>query len=62
MLLAVVVIGIVTIGSTVAAARHLTNKESAGGAQPGLHVGGARGMQNRFSRYHRSQSPWTGSD
>ena len=61
MLLAVVVIGIVTIGSTVAAARHLTNKESAGGAQPGLHVGGARGMQNRFSRYHRSQSPWTGS-
>ena len=60
MLLAVIVVGIVTVGSTVAAARHLTNEESTGGAQQGLHTGGARGMQNRFSRYHRSQSPWTG--
>jgi len=60
MLLAVIVVGIITVGSTVAAARHLTNKESTGGAQQGLHAGGAPGMQNRFSRYHRSQSPRTG--
>ena len=60
MLLAVIVVGIITVGSTVAAARHLTNKESTGEAQQGLHAGGARGMQNRFSRYHRPQSPWTG--
>ena len=58
MLLTVVVIGIITIGSAVAAARQLTNRESVSGIQQGLHAGGAGGMQNRFSRHHRSQSPW----
>ena len=58
MLLTVVVIGIITIGSAVAAARQLTNRESVSGIQQELHAGGAGGMQNRFSRHHRSQSPW----
>ena len=60
MLLAVIVIGIITIGSTVAAARQLTNGDSDRGVQQGLHARGAQGMQNRFSRAHRSQAPWSG--
>ena len=60
MLLTVVVIGIITIGSTVAAARQLTNGDSDRGVQQGLHARGAQGMQNRFSRAHRSQAPWSG--
>ena len=60
MLLAVIVIGIITIGSTVAAARQLTYRDSERGIQQGLHARGAQGMQNRFSRAHRSQAPWSG--
>ncbi len=64
MLLAVFVIGTITVGSTLAAAHHLTHRGSTGANRRTAYSGGARGaqgIQNRFSQYHQPQPPIGGS-
>ena len=55
--------GTLLIGSTLVAGRRSAVASPGGHSQYRYGVAGttsAHGMQNRFSRYHRSQSPWTG--